>query len=93
MKIIDLLNKMANGEEVPKKIRVRGVFHPDWDENDKPIDVEDMTIWYLDDSYFNYDYYSKGKHGERKNMFETFLINRILNDEIEIIDYLKSKGE
>ena len=87
MKVIDLLNKIANGEEVPKTIRVRGVFHPDWDENGKHIDVEDMTIWYLDDSYFNYDYYSR----ESKNMFETFLINRILNDEVEIIDYLEEK--
>ena len=89
MKVIDLLNKIANGEEVPKTIRVRGVFYPDWDENYKPIDVEDMTIWYLDDSYFNYDYYSKGEIGERKNMFETFLINRILNNKVEIIDYLE----
>lgn len=89
MKVIDLLNKIANREEVPKKIRVRGVYHPDYDENDKPIDVEDMTIWYLDDSYFDYDYYSEGEIGERKNMSETFLINRILNNEVEILD----KGE
>lgn len=91
MKVIDLLNRIANGEEVPKTIRVRGVFYPDWDENDKPIDIEDMTIWYLDDSYFDYDYYSEGKIGEGKNMFETFLINRILNNEVEIIDKLEGK--
>ena len=86
MKVIDLLNKIANGEEVPNKIRIRGVYYPDFDENDKPIDVEDMTIWELDDGYFDYDYYSEGRIGERKNMFQTYLINRILNDEVEIIE-------
>ena len=29
MKVIDLLNKIANGEEVPKRIRIRGVYSPD----------------------------------------------------------------
>ena len=86
MQVIDLLNKMAKKEKVPNKIRIRGVYYPDFDENDKPIDVEDMRIWELDDGYFDYDYYSEGRIGERKNMFQTYLINRILNDEVEIIE-------
>ena len=91
MKVIDLLNKIANKEEVPKKILVRGVYYRDFDENDKPIDVEDLTLWRLNDDYFDYDYYSEGRVGERKNMFETFLINRILNNKVEIMDYLEEK--
>lgn len=83
MKVIDLLNKIANGEELPKRIRIRGVYSPDFDENNKPIDIEDITIWELKTDYRDCkDYYSK----DDKDMFQTFLINRILNDEVEIIE-------
>lgn len=82
MKVIDLLNKIANGEEVPKKIRIKGVYHRDFDENDYPIDVEDEYIWELDESYRDEkDYYC----GE-KDLFRTYLINRILNNEIEVLE-------
>ena len=83
MKVIELLNKIANREEVPKKIRIRGIYYRDYNDDGEGIDIEDMTIWKLDTSYKNNkDYYSK----EGKNLFETYLINRILNDEVEILD-------
>ena len=31
MKVIDLLNKIANGEEVPKKIKVHRPFFEEWE--------------------------------------------------------------
>ena len=81
MKVIDLLNKMANGEKVPKKIRIKGVFYPDFDDDDNLINIEDMTIWELDTNYRDFkDYYSNDK-----DFFQTFKINRILNKEVEII--------
>lgn len=81
MKVIDLLNKMANGEKVPKKIRIKGVFYPDLDDNDNLINIEDITIWELNTDYRDFkDYYSNDK-----DFFQTFKINRILNEEVEII--------
>lgn len=42
MKIIDLLNKIANGEEVPEKIKIKD---------------EDLVYTYQEDEYGAYDYY------------------------------------
>lgn len=81
MKVIDLLNKIANEEKVPKKIRIRGVYYPDFDENGKYIDKEDLRIWELNTDYHNYkDYYC-----ENESLFGCLLINRCLNDEIEVV--------
>jgi hypothetical protein len=84
MKVIDLLNKIANKEKLPKKIRIRGIYYRDYDkENDEMIDKEDMTIWELDNSYAYGDYYSK----DGKRLFSNcYIVNRILNDEVEIIE-------
>ena len=43
MKIIDLLNKIANGEEVPKKIKYNGTIYEKFDYNNKYYDVENNT--------------------------------------------------
>lgn len=82
MKVIDLLNKIANGEELPKKIRIKEVYHRDFDENDYPIDVEDKYIWELDESYRDEKDYCCGE----KDLFQTYLINRILNNEVEVLE-------
>lgn len=72
MKIIELLNKIANGEEVPKKIKV------DWkiyeyqgdDYGHKQDDNGIITDWlFTDNEIEKYDY-----------------ISEFLNDEIEIIE-------
>lgn len=71
MKVIDLLNKIANGEEVPKKIKV-GIFDfyrmkKETIKNDYDYQNEDGT--YLMDYLNEYNY-----------------ITSYLNDEVEIID-------
>ena len=43
MKIIDLLNKIANGEEVPKKIKYNGTIYEKFDYNNKYYDIENNT--------------------------------------------------
>lgn len=48
MKIIDLLNKIANGEEIPKKIKVDNRFYYEYDEN---IDYKSKDGTYLFDAY------------------------------------------
>ena len=48
MKIIDLLNKIANGKEVPKKIKVNNRFYYEYDEN---IDYKSKDGTYLFDTY------------------------------------------
>ena len=63
MKIIDLLNKIANGEEIPKKIKYEG----------------DIYIYNYDMEDYISDY---GNYG----FFETSSINRILKNEVEIIE-------
>lgn len=54
MKIIDLLNKIANGEEVPKTIRWYDEFYNDYDEisNDYKVFVYEKlknNVWDLND--------------------------------------------
>ena len=46
MKIIDLLNKIANGEEIPKKIRYGDLIY----------NVSDVG-----EDYYNYEYVLSGK--------------------------------
>ena len=48
IKIIDLLNKIANGEEVPKKIKVGNNFYYEYAEN---IDYRSKEGTYLFDTY------------------------------------------
>ena len=65
MKIIDLLNKIANGEEVPKKIKNTWIYE-----------------WNYDCTREEYCYMQK--NGDRFD--SDWLIESILNDEIEIIE-------
>lgn len=71
MKIIDLLNRIANGEEVPKKFR--------YDNNIFVYDEEDKDYIYSNGnvSFFT-DYFTDIYHLEDVLM--------ILNDEVEIIE-------
>ena len=52
MKVIDLLNKIANEEEVPEKIKYNNiVYHRQWSDymGDEPIDE-----YYIDDNNFSW---------------------------------------
>ena len=71
MKIIDLLNKIANGEEVPKKIRYE-LEERIYDENDK-----DYIVSGSDDYYLFHDVLASS-NGE--------LMTDRLNDTVEIIE-------
>ena len=64
MKIIDLLNKIANGEEIPKMIKYKSKTYS-YDE--------------LERDYENYT-------STNDWLFESYLITKILNDEVEIIE-------
>ena len=71
MKIIELLNKIANGEETPKKFRYdNNIFV--YDEKDKDYIYSNGNISFFTD-YFTYIYH-----------LEDVLM--ILNDEVEIIE-------
>lgn len=61
MKIIDLLNKIANGEEPPKKIKYnKSIYEYYWPDKD----------------------YVSGTHW----LFDEYVIQDILNDEVEILE-------
>jgi hypothetical protein len=83
MKIIDLLNKIANGEEVPKKIKYKN----------KIYNYEKFNIGYGKD-YFNAEWkIEKGyRHTTNNNSYIYLNINDYcLNDEIEIIEENKKE--
>ena len=72
MKIIDLLNKIAKGEEVPKKIKVDGkIYEYQGDDYGHKQDDNGIIINWLftDNEIEKYDY-----------------ISEFLNDEVEIIE-------
>ncbi len=60
MKVIDLLNKIANGEEVPNKIRIdHWCYEFEWVEHinnyyDESADVDLMSVLSMDKEELNY---------------------------------------
>ena len=70
MKVIDLLNKIANGEEVPKKIKLNGTIFVYQGDDYLYEDKDRNECWLFSENYTN-----------RYNWLECFL-----RDEIEIID-------
>lgn len=73
MKIIDLLNKIANGKEVPKKIRI--------------TDVDDRItrhyIFFYDEDDQEY------KDNELFPLGARLILDRVLNKKVEVLDLLK----
>jgi len=72
MRIIDLLNKIANGEEVPKKIMFRRNVYVWIERNDNIFNYKREYNGKLIDNYFCDDWFVDS--------------NDILNDEVEIIE-------
>ena len=108
MKIIDLLNKIANGEEVPKKIKYQNVIYIYYER------LNDMFNYKSDDKrhrFLEEDYYIENILNdeveiieEDNNKIEKMKIDEIedaehlkfkekINEIIDYLDYLKSKGE
>jgi len=79
MKIIDLLNKIANGKEVPKKIKYQ----------DEEYIINKIC---LEDNKTHIDYYLKGRE---LLLFEDMIsiITLTLNDEVEILEEEKKIPE
>ena len=78
MKIIDLLNKISKGEEVPKKIRIYG-------RNDSIYEWQSITNTNL------YHYFNIDTHARMGSDWK--LDGRILNNEVEIIEEEKKIPE
>ena len=72
MKIIDLLNKIANNEEVPKKIKIRGIIY-------KFTEIFTKNLTFADrGSNINNAY---------ENDFENYWLDCArINEEVEILD-------
>ena len=70
IRVIDLLNKIANGEEVPKKIKHRDKIYEYYER--------------LNDT-FNYKEIIDGKYAD-DYLNDKYFIENILNDQVEIIE-------
>lgn len=70
MKVIDLLNKIANGEEVPKKIKYNNKIYEYYERLENIFNYKQIVNGKYIDDYFNDNYF----------------IDSILNDEVEIIE-------
>ena len=73
MKVIDLLNKIANGEEVPKKIRI--------------TDVDDrITTHYI---FFYDEDDQEYKDDELFPLGARLILDRVLNEKVKVLDLLE----
>ena len=104
MKVIDLLNRIANGEEVPKKIRIdHWCYKFEWKDYagnyvDEHGDIDLMSALSCDKEELNYEIHEleepKGIPEKLPNNFHYTGEEEVLADKInEILDYLESKGE
>ena len=75
MKVIDLLNKIANGEEVPKKIRI--------------TDVDDRCTKHYNFFYDEDD--QEYKDDELFPLGARLILDRVLNEKVEIIESQEHK--
>ena len=105
MKIIDLLNKIANGEEVPKRIKINNVIYEYrgymyCTEKANYQDIEDYLFGKWNFNILNEEVEipeEEKKIPEKLNISNFPRHNNSLKKTAikfnEIIDYLKSKGE
>lgn len=72
MKVIELLNKIANREKVPKRIKIKG----------------NNAIWIFDTKDGDYHSFSNEEYYDDKLFFTGISVNAptFLNKEIEVID-------
>lgn len=108
MKVIDLINRIANGEEVPKRIRIdHWCYEFEWVEHnsnyyDKHEDIDLMSCLSMDKEELNYEVHElkeEKKIPEKIGLINycedqaTSLIHHKVDEIIDYLDYLKSKGE
>ena len=72
MKIINLLNKIANNEEVPKKIKIKG----------------NKAIWVFSNEDKDYHSFESEEYYDDKLFFTGLYVkaNAFLNEDIEVVD-------
>lgn len=75
MKVIDLLNKIANGEEVPKKIRI--------------TDIDDRITRHYNFFYDEDD--QEYKDDELFPLGARLILDRVLNEKVEILDKIEEE--
>lgn len=75
MKIIDLLNKIANGEEVPKKIRI--------------TDIDDRITRHY--NFFYDEDEQEYKDDELFPLGARLILDRVLNKKVEILDKIEER--
>ena len=90
MKIIELLNKIANEEEIPSKIKVDGkTYEYQGDDYGHKQDDDDngiITSWlFTDNEIEKYDYISEFLNDEVEIIGEKKKINKL--DKLEILDW------
>lgn len=79
IKVIDLLNMISKGEEVPKKIKYREmIYHICYEYGDYESDIEEYRFADTKEHYY---------------LFEDIDMLKCLNDEIEIIEEEKKIPE
>ena len=94
MRIIDLLNKIANGEEVPKKIRIdHWCYEFEWAEHDsnyhdKHEDIDLMSCLSMDKEELNYEVHEIEEEKKIPEKLEEFDIQGL-----EVSGYSMSQAE
>ena len=104
MKVIDLLQRIANGEEVPKRIRIdHWCYEFEWVEHDsnyydKHGDIDLMSCLSMSEEELNYEVRELKEDKKIEKIYNSFYHeeqkdkNEILKNKInEIIDYLEEK--
>ena len=100
MKVIELLNRKANGEEIPKKIRIdHWCYEFEWDETagnyiDKKQDIDLMSCLSMDEEELNYEIQELKEDKKIEKLDYDKLMERpfIVMDKInEIIDYINKE--
>lgn len=103
MKIIDLLNKIANGEEVPSEIKYNNLiyWYDETDDNEFARYRDIHGEWLFADAYLNdeVEILEEKKKIPEKIEEKEIEVSMAIGEQIcankinEIIDYLKSKGD
>ena len=102
MKVIDLLNKIANGEEVPKKIKYCGVDYYWTNSTYENSEADEVLFWFdvYSEEHLNdeIEIIEEDKKIEKLDLiydYTPYMQFRVLANKInEIIDYLnKRSGE
>lgn len=104
MRVIELLNKIANGEEVPKRIRIdHWCYEFEWVEHDsnyydKHEDIDLMSCLSMDAEELNYEVRELKEDKKIEKLEEKYyhdepaLIDDMAHKINEIIDFINKEG-